>query len=138
MISGAGGGEGEEGGGEEHGLIVGVSDEKYDGFIGELGVGGAGEIGGEEPEGGDEDRDSEDGVVVHCGSCSSFGEQEEVEVRGQDLTTVASVPAWPKEDSQVTWIVIAFFEGLNINGFARPSTQSQGATGPGQTAVELH
>lgn len=67
MVAGVGCRECEESGREEHGFIVGVSDKEYDGFIGDVGVGGACEVGGEEPKGGDEDGDGEDGVVVHYG-----------------------------------------------------------------------
>lgn len=65
MVAGVGRGEGEKSGGEEHGFVIGVGDEEDDGFIGEVGVGGACQVGGEEPKGGDEDGNGEDGVVVH-------------------------------------------------------------------------
>ncbi len=76
MIAGVGCREGEKSRGEEHGFVIRVGDEEEDGFIGELGVGGACEVGGEEPKGGDEDGNGEDGVVVHGGH---FGISSELE-----------------------------------------------------------
>lgn len=76
MVAGVRCREGEESGGEEHGFIVGVGDEEYDRFIGEVGVGVACEVGGEEPKGGDEDGDGEDDVVVHYGHCEAPSELE--------------------------------------------------------------
>lgn len=49
MIARIGIREGKEGGGEEHGFVVRMGDEEADALVGEVGVGGAGEIGGEEP-----------------------------------------------------------------------------------------
>ena len=105
MVAGVGRREGEKRGGEEHGFVIGVGDEEDDGFIGELGVRGACEVGGEEPQGGDEDWNGEDGVVVHGGHFGASSELEQCGYsrhsccerpdrdRDRHLTAVALVPA---------------------------------------------
>lgn len=49
MVARVQAGEGEEGGGKEHGFVVRVGDEEADALVGEVGGGGTGEVGGEEP-----------------------------------------------------------------------------------------
>lgn len=83
MVTGVGRCKSKQRRGEEHGFIVGVGDEEDDGFVGEVGMGGSRQIGGEKPKGGDEDGDGEDGVVVHCGHyrASSRLEQPDRSIR---------------------------------------------------------
>ena len=80
MVAGVGRCKSEERRGEKHGFIVGVGDEENNGFVCEVGMGGSGQVGREIPEGGDENWDGEDGVVVHYGHyrASSGLEQPDV------------------------------------------------------------
>ena len=70
-------GEGLEGGGEEHGFVVGVGDEEDDAFVGEEGRGRGWDEGGgevpeseeEEGEAGEEDKGGSCHVSVYVGDC---------------------------------------------------------------------